>query len=440
MSPTPRKPAGALLIQETAAGEPVYYAKFRWQGTQVKRRLGPAWLERSGGHWTKRRGHPAGDALTERAAIVRMAQVIDDHLSGVEAERVAAAERARLSRLVTFRQVAAEWLDHLEHVKGARPSTLRDYRSMLAEPGAAYRRGSGEAVGRIMKALGDRPAESITTRDISDLLRAIDKAGVSARTVNKHRQVLSAIFTYSMRKDTHALASNPVTETDKRREPPPAALDFLEPAEIEALAAAAAAGLHREERENENPSGEEVAARALDDAQDAELYRTLAYTGLRLGEALALRWGDVDIDARRLTVQRAVSAGEEGPTKSWQVRYVPLVDPAAAALEHLRLRHNWLGRSDYVFASRRGTRLDASALRRRFHAAREAAKLRHVRLHDLRHSAGSLVAREMDARYVQAFLGHSKLSTTERYLHAKPKPGDLEQLNRAFSAGIPASS
>jgi hypothetical protein len=44
-----------------------------------------------------------------------------------------------------------------------------------------------------------------------------------------------------------------------------------------------------------------------------------------------------------------------------------------------------------------------------------------------------LVAREAGAHFVQAFLGHSRLSTTERYLHAKSRPQDVETLNRAFA-------
>jgi integrase len=50
---------------------------------------------------------------------------------------------------------------------------------------------------------------------------------------------------------------------------------------------------------------------------------------MRLGELLALRWEDVDLDARRVIVHRAVSAGVEGPTKNWQARFVPLADNAA---------------------------------------------------------------------------------------------------------------
>ena len=74
-----------------------------------------------------------------------------------------------------------------------------------------------------------------------------------------------------------------------------------------------------------------------------------------------------------------------------------------------------------------------ATVRRRYTRARDAAGLRPLRFHALRHAAGSLVAREAGAHFVQAFLGHSRLSTTERYLHAKSRPQDVETLNRAFA-------
>lgn len=51
----------------------------------------------------------------------------------------------------------------------------------------------------------------------------------------------------------------------------------------------------------------------------------------------------------------------------------------------------------------------------------------------LRHGAGSLIARHADARFVQEFLGHSRITTTERYMHAKARPEDLERVNLAFA-------
>jgi integrase len=62
-----------------------------------------------------------------------------------------------------------------------------------------------------------------------------------------------------------------------------------------------------------------------------------------------------------------------------------------------------------------------------------------VRLHGLRHAAGSLVARTTDAVFVRDFLGHAKLSTTNRYVSAKLRPEELDRLDRAFEHWVPVS-
>jgi hypothetical protein len=213
---------------------PVYEAKWRHDGRQVKRRVGPAWVVRDGaGGWHRRRGRVPDGWYDEKRAIVRMSELVAEHAD--EVERRAHEDQAARDRPVTFREVAADRLDWLEHVKGARPSTIRSYRSQLVEPGTPYKRGGRKCGGRVMAAFGDRPAAAITTAEVSTYLREYDRTGVSPRTVNKDRQMLSAIFNYARREDTFGLPSNPVSATDKRREPPADALDFYEPAEIEAL-------------------------------------------------------------------------------------------------------------------------------------------------------------------------------------------------------------
>jgi integrase len=222
-----------------------------------------------------------------------------------------------------------------------------------------------------------------------------------------------------------------VSGTDKRREPPPATLDYYEVEEVEALARACEKGEHRTGRQPTDPA--ELAARRHEDRRDADAFRLLFYTGLRLGEVLTLRWADVDVQGRLLLVRRGLSAGQETLPKGRRHRFVPLPTPAVATLARLADRDEFTEPDDYVLCNRWGRRLDASALRRRYKRGCEAAGLRPVRLHGLRHAAGSLLARTTDAVFVRDFLGHAKLSTTDRYLSAKRRPEELERLDRAFA-------
>ncbi len=109
---------------------------------------------------------------------------------------------ARDRRGVTFREVALDYLGWLADVRGAKPSTLRAFRSELTDPAITHRRGGGHTPGWIMVALGDRPAREVTTREINLLLRKIAATGVSPRTVNKARQLIHAVFNYGMRPHT----------------------------------------------------------------------------------------------------------------------------------------------------------------------------------------------------------------------------------------------
>jgi len=259
-----------------------------------------------------------------------------------------------------------------------------------------------------------------------------------------HRQqvqaVISAVFGYGQRSTTFNLPANPVRGADKRREPHRGALNYYSPVEIEALARALAAGLHRAPsrpatRGASNAIIAEPTQRQAQDHQDAELVRVASYAGLRLGELLALRWRDVDFAGHALTIERAMSAGVESSTKSGKIRRVPLTDQAAAALDRLSRRQHFTTPEDLVFVNELGRTLDSWALRSRFKRARDAAGLRPLRLHDLRHTYGSLLAAAgVDLVTIQAAMGHSALATTSIYLHARPASEQAQVFTRAFES------
>jgi integrase len=429
-------PSTRPFIRERATG-PFWYAKWSRNGRPVIRALGRAWVESDGnGGWRRKRGRSPEGMLTEALAAERMLALVREHDADQTLLERDSEERRR--RGVTFRELAGEYLGWLEHVKGAKPSTLRDHRLLLAEPGQVYRRGNGKSDGLVMATLGDRPAREVTTREIEDLLRSVSSRGVAPRTVNKVRQLICAIFNYAMRPSTYGLAVNPAAHADRRVEPERGPLAFYSPEQIEALARSLAAGGHRDPS---RPAlgADEIAARAREDVQDAELVRVAAYAGLRRGELVALRWRDVDFAGQKIIVRRALSGDTElRSTKSRRFREVPLPDQAGAALDRLSRRGEFIGSDDYVFTNRFGRRLDPSALRRRFERARDAAGLEPLRFHDLRHTYGSLlVAGGIDLASVKAAMGHSRITTTERYLHARPAGELADRFTRALS-GIPA--
>jgi integrase len=152
-----------------------------------------------------------------------------------------------------------------------------------------------------------------------------------------------------------------------------------------------------------------------------------------MGELLALRWREVDFAGQSLRVTASYSAGSLGTPKSGLGRAVPMVDGVARALAQLSQREDWIGPDDLVFAGEGGGHLDGSALRRRFKRARDEAGLRPLRFHDLRHTFGSIAIRVADPREVQEWLGHADFTTTQIYMHYKPRPAAARRLSAGFA-------
>lgn len=153
-----------------------------------------------------------------------------------------------------------------------------------------------------------------------------------------------------------------------------------------------------------------------------EAYRPLAElliaTGLRIGEAVALEWSDVDFEALTLRVSRSRKlGGAVGGTKSDRSRMVHIDPGLAQTLEQQRRSSGRLGR--LVFSTSTGNMLNPTNVRNRWHAQTlRDAGLPHIRLHDLRHTAATLaVAAGESVLFVQSMLGHSDVRTTMRYAH-----------------------
>jgi integrase len=127
-------------------------------------------------------------------------------------------------------------------------------------------------------------------------------------------------------------------------------------------------------------------------------------TGLRKGELLALRWEDINLDARMLTVRRENA-------KSGTQRHVPLNGEAVDVMRRWALQSD--GRSS-VF--------DIASIKTSWSALLTSAKVETLRFHDLRHHfASRLVMAGVDLNTVRELLGHADLTMTLRYAHLAPE-------------------
>ena len=155
--------------------------------------------------------------------------------------------------------------------------------------------------------------------------------------------------------------------------------------------------------------------------------------GLRQGEALALRWQDVDLDAGTLRVRqtcyRLTGKGIVfGPPKTDRSkREISLPDPLvlelrrhrkAQAEERLAAGDQWED-LDLVFCQPTGRPIDAREDRKHWHRLLERAEVAPVKLHAARHTAATIMLLQgVDVRVVMDIMGWSQISTAANYQHA----------------------
>ena len=187
-------------------------------------------------------------------------------------------------------------------------------------------------------------------------------------------------------------------------------------------------------------------ARVLDQTgRYRPLYEVMAYSGLRLGEALGLTWADVDHDGEVLRVHCQLTRYQEhGPLKTEASRREVELAPAVLKLfRDLRLATPWKGPDDPVFTNTIGRPLDYRKVGTAF---REAVRRSGVRrdgrlsLHSLRHGYSSLlIASGLDVVFVSRQLGHANPSVTPGvYAHLFARREHAERAKAALEASYGA--
>jgi len=363
-----------------------WMAKWRDAAGQHQRALGKAWTQR---------GRPPTGYLTKQLAQRELDAILAD------VRRGQLLGPARPVGGITFSEAAAEWLRYVEHNRKRRPSTVRDYRIVVNSV--------------LAPSFGDAPLEAITSAHVDTFRsRLVAEDRLSARTINKYLALMHGILKRAQR--VYGLSANAAAGVDRQPARRSGDFEVLSAEEVEALIRAAAS------------------------PQDAALYATAAYAGLRLGELRALRWRDIEFGKRLIHVRRSYVQRDEGAPKSGRVRSVPMIDQVARSLDDLSRGERFTGDADLVFCNQLGNHFEDSALRRRFYAARERAGLKPIRFHDLRHTFGTLAVQVFPLSDVKAYMGHADIATTMIYVHHVPQLDAAEKLSRALTSAGSAPS
>jgi integrase len=257
-------------------------------------------------------------------------------------------------------------------------------------------------------ALGHHQLAKLSPQHVQAMMNAKSAAGLSPRTVQYLRAILRRALGQALK--WGLVSRNVATLVD-----PP-----------------------RSQRQDVTPLSP-LQARAFLTAAEGDrleaLYSVAIALGLRQGEALGLRWDDVDLDAGMLKVRHALQRIDgtlqlvEPKTKRSK-RTIPMPPTIVTALREHRVRQleerliagpRWQ-EHNLVFPSTIGTPADARNIVRRFHAILDQAGLPSMRFHDLRHTCASLLlAQHVPPRVVMETLGHSQIALTmDTYSHVMP--------------------
>lgn len=291
-----------------------------------------------------------------------------------------------------FSRCCDDWLADIK--PRVKPATYAKYSTILRR--------------HILPAFGGRTARGITESEVSRFARGLTDGGLAAKTARDILAVLNAVLAYAA----------------KRAGAPPVRADYPK----------------REKREMRVLTREEqskLTAYLLRDLDPRKFGVLLAlWTGLRLGEACALKWRDISASERTVTVSGTMARlpSERGerrtevvigtPKTADSARVIPLTERAAELCERMRPGDP----EAFVLTGESGRYIEPRALQYRF--ARYAADcgLEGVHFHTLRHTfATRCVEAGFEMKSLSEILGHSSPSfTLERYVHSSM---DLKRQN-----------
>ncbi len=278
----------------------------------------------------------------------------------------------------------------------------------------------------LIPGLGKIELQKLTFQQVQDFYARLYEEGLAARSINAIHAVLRRALNHAVK---HSLVARNVATFASR----PTARRYKPQVLTE---------------EQANKLIEAVKGQRI------EAFIILALTtAARRSELLALHWDDIDFTLKAMRIERSLTHSKgrgvyEGETKTEASRRtILLADIAIDVLQEHHVKQNelrlerlesgetWIDKG-LVFCGAEGDYLAFETVRRLFSAALRDASLPHIRLHDLRHSAATLLlVKGVHPKVVQELLGHSNISMTmDVYSHVLPSMQQVvtEKMNDVF--------
>jgi integrase len=343
---------------------------------------------RGGGRWVSYLRMPDG---RKKFFTGRTREIVKDRLA--EAQRQAQAGRLVMGPDQTLALYLERWLEEgVRH--SVRPKTYENYEL---------------CVRRLLPELGRVRLRALTPEHIQHALGNLIHRGLAARTVRQVHMVLRCSLKQAVL--WRLIPGNP-SDAVKAPRAERKEMRTLSEEQVRSLLTATAGTRHH------------------------SLWIFLVTTGVRLGEALGLKWADIDMVEGNATIRRALQRHRGvgmvfvEPKSSRGRRTVPFPPETLAALAAQRIDLNrersqagklW-HENDLVFPSPVGRPRDLTYLSYTFHRGLERAGLPRLRIHDLRHTAAThLLTKHVHPKVVQELLGHSTIAITlDTYSHVMP--------------------
>jgi integrase len=301
----------------------------------------------------------------------------------------------------TFKEYADSWIEKTVPAT-CKASTVKDYQDLLRI--------------HVLPAFEKTRIDEITRGKVKDFLLGKINKGLAKSTVGHMKSVVSGVLNKAL--DDEIIPANVALSLGK---------NFLK---------------DNGQGKKVNPLTREELKSLLDtfQAHFSDFYTLvllLARTGMRIGEAVALKWNDIDFEGRFIHVKRSLVRGVISLPKSGKTRSV---DMSAQLMEALKA-HPF--RSEFVFANTAGKPFAHYSFRSRvFRKALTKAKLRTIRIHDLRHTYATLrIAKGDNIQDVSNQLGHHSVKLTlDVYSHWMPgkKKAEVDALDDYTPAHLSA--